>query len=551
MLKTLTIENYALIERTCIDFTKGFSIITGETGAGKSIMLGALGLLQGMRADVNALRNPDNKCVVEALFNIKAYGLQHFFEENDLDYDDECLVRREIAPSGKSRAFVNDTPVNLTVLKSLGDHLLDIHSQHQNLLLSNANFQLSVVDVVAHNEAALADYKAKYLVYRQGLVQLKKLTDSASKGAADLEFLQFQFKQLDDANLVAGEQADLETEQNTLANAESIKEGLSKASWLIAESEENVLLSLKDAAAALSAVVDQFPQAKAELDRVNSALIDLKDVAHELDNYQNHVEANPARLEQVDARLSLIYSLQQKHKADSVETLISIRDDMEKQLSQIDSYDEDIAEMKRQLAKQQAELKQLAGQISECRKQAAPNLEKQLIDLLHMLGMGNARLQVGFEPTPLTEWGVDSVSFMFSANKDRNLQPIASIASGGEMARVMLSLKSVLSQSLGMPTIIFDEIDTGVSGDIAAKMGTIMQQMGQYMQVISITHLPQIAAKGTAHYMVYKTDTDDSTVSRIRQLTEDERVEQIARMLSGAEITDAAIQNARSLLNAN
>lgn len=553
MLKQLSIDNYALIEHTCIDFSKGFSVITGETGAGKSIMLGALGLLLGQRADVSVLRNPEVKCITEAVFDISAYNLQQFFAENDLDYEDECVIRREIAPSGKSRAFVNDTPVVLTVLKALGDHLLDIHSQHQNLLLSNAGFQLNVVDVVAGNDDLLKQYKAKYLTYRQGLVQLKKLTDAASKGASDLEFVQFQFNQLQEANLKAGEQEELETEQNTLSNAESIKEGLSRATWLISEGDSgNVLSCLKDAVSALTAVVEAYPQVKGEIDRLNSSLIELKDVARELDADQNSVEASPERLAQVDERLSLIYSLEQKHKVESVEELIALRDEYEKQLTQIDSYDEDILALRKQLGQQQAELKQLAAQLSEVRKSAAPGLEKELEDLLHSLGMPNARIQVGFEAAAsLGEMGVDIVSFLFSANKDRSLQPIASIASGGEMARVMLSLKSVLSRSLGMPTIIFDEIDTGVSGDIAAKMGAIMQQMGQYMQVISITHLPQIAAKGNSHYMVYKEDTDDATVSHIRQLSEEERVGQLARMLSGDQMTDAAIQNAKELLKAN
>lgn len=553
MLKQLSIDNYALIEHTCIDFSKGFSVITGETGAGKSIMLGALGLLLGQRADVSVLRNPEAKCITEAVFDIKAYNLQPFFATNDLDYDDECVIRREIAPNGKSRAFINDTPVVLTVLKELGDHLLDIHSQHQNLLLSNAGFQLKVVDVVASNDELLKQYKAKYVTYRQGLVQLKKLTDAASKGASDLEFVQFQFNQLQEANLKAGEQEELEAEQSTLSNAESIKEGLSRATWLISEGDSgNVLSNLKDAVSALTAVVEAYPQVKSEIDRLNSSLIELKDVARELDADQNSVEASPERLAEVDERLSLLYSLEQKHKVESVEELIALRDNYEKQLTQIDSYDEDIIALKKQLGQQQTELKQMAAKLSEMRKAVAPGLEKELEDLLHSLGMPNARIQVGFETaTSLTDMGVDVVSFLFSANKDRSLQPIASIASGGEMARVMLSLKSVLSRSLGMATIIFDEIDTGVSGDIAAKMGAIMQQMGQYMQVISITHLPQIAAKGSSHYMVYKEDVDDATVSHIRQLSEEERVEQLARMLSGDQMTDAAIQNAKELLKAN
>ncbi len=552
MLKTLTIDNYALIEHNCIDFAAGFSVITGETGAGKSIMLGALGLLLGKKSDVSVLKNAASKCYVEGVFDVKAYGLQKFFAENELDYDDECIIRREIASNGKSRAFVNDTPVNLNVLKALGEHLLDIHSQHQNLLLNNANFQLDVVDVVAGNDELLKTYKEKYAVYRQGLLQLKKMTDAANQDNANLDFVQFQFNQLDEAKLVAGEQEALEAEQNTLANAESIREGLSKACWILNEGDNNVLASLKDAVTALTDISAAYAQVSPELERVNCALIDLKDVAHELDSHMNGVEANPARLEQVEARLNLIYSLQQKHKVDSVEALIALRNDFERQLTQIDSYDEDIANLKKQLAVQQAELKKLAANLSENRKKTAPKLVEELCGLLQPMNMPNARLEVKFDVTPtLTDCGTDAVSFLFSANKDQTLNPIASIASGGEMARVMLCLKSVLSRSLGMPTIIFDEIDTGVSGDVAAKMGTIMQQMGKYMQVISITHLPQIAAKGASHYMVYKTDTADSTISHIRQLNDGERVEQLARMLSGSELTDAAMQNARELLKSN
>lgn len=551
MLKKLTIDNYALIEHTCIDFSKGFTVITGETGAGKSIMLGALGLLLGQRADVNALRDASKKCVTEAVFNISAYSLQPFFERNDLDYDDECLVRREVSPQGKSRAFVNDTPVTLAVLKELGDHLLDIHSQHQNLLLSDANFQLNVIDVVADNADLLKQYRADFAVFRQGLHQLKKLTDEAAKNSSDTEFMQFQLNQLQEAHLRAGEQEELEAEQSTLANAESIQVALQSALQLVSDGENNVLGGLKEAVLVLQGVMEAYPALKPEVERLGSALIELKDVARELDACQNSVEGNPGRLQEVDDRLSLLYSLQQKHKVEGVDQLIALRDDYEQKLSRIGSYDEDIAAMKKLLGKQQAELKAQAAKLSESRKCVAPKLEQELNDLLHTLGMPNARVQVGFAPTPaLAELGTDVVSFLFSANKDGKLQPIASIASGGEMARVMLSLKSVLSRSLGMPTIIFDEIDTGVSGDIAAKMGAIMQQMGNYMQVISITHLPQIAAKGSAHYMVYKADTDTATVSHIRQLTQEERVAQLARMLSGDQITDAAMQNAKALLQA-
>ncbi|MBQ0029480.1 MAG: DNA repair protein RecN [Bacteroidales bacterium] len=549
MLNQLSIDNYALIDHTLISFDEGFSVITGETGAGKSILLGALGLLVGNRADVSVLRDAEKKCVVEAVFKVGKYGLEAFFEENDLDYNDECTIRREIAPSGKSRAFVNDTPVNLAVLKTLGDRLIDIHSQHQNLLLSNANFQLDVVDVVANNATNLLQYADLFNTYKKAVADLKKLKESAQKNTADLDYISFQFKQLDEAKLQPAEQGELEAEQNKLENAESIREGLGKATYLIQESEENVINALKEAANALNAITDAFPEVEAEKDRISSAMIELKDVAQELDAHLNSMEADPARLSQVNERLDLIYSLQKKHQVSSVEELIALRDKFEAQLNQINSYDEDIERLEReQKAKRDAVLK-AASQISANRKKHAPELKQELELLLHSLGMPNAKLEIAFdnleEPS---ENGIDKVAFLFSANKDRNLLPISSIASGGEMARVMLSLKSVLSRSTGLATIIFDEIDTGVSGDMAAKMGDIMTDMGKYMQVISITHLPQIAAKGSKHYMVYKADTETSTISHIRCLAENERVEAIAKMLSGDKITDAAMENARSLL---
>lgn len=551
MLKSLSIDNYALIEHSEIDFNKGFSVITGETGAGKSIMLGALGLLVGAKADAHALKNAERKCVVEAVFDVSAYHLQGLFSANELDYDDECVIRREIAPSGKSRAFVNDSPVNVSILKELGDHLIDIHSQHQNLLLSNANFQLNVVDVVAGNASALADFKQDYDSYRAQVLQLKKMKEAADKSQSDLDYIQFQYKSLSDAKLVAGEQTELEEEQLTLQNADNIKEALSKALWLLDENEESVNKCLKDAIGSLNEVSDSFSAVNDKVERLNSSLIELKDVCHDLDALQNNVEGNPERLAQVSARLDELYTLERKFKVESVEELMELCKKFEKQLQAVSSSDEDIAELEAKVAELRSKLVKKAAKLSESRQKQAPVIEKELGDLLHNLGMPNAVLQIKFDKaSDFSETGLDIVSFLFSANKDRNLQPIADIASGGEMARVMLSLKSVLSRSQQLPTIIFDEIDTGVSGDIAAKMGAIMQQMGQRMQVISITHLPQIAAKGEFHYKVYKTDSADTTTSHIQLLTEDERVDFIAHLLSGDRLTDAAIQNAKELLSA-
>ena len=549
MLKSLIIDNYALIEHSDIKFESGFTVITGETGAGKSIMLGALALLLGQRAEASVLKNPDKKCVVEAAFEIADYSLRPFFEENGLDYDEECVVRREIAPSGKSRGFINDTPVTVTLLKELGDHLIDIHSQHQNLLLSKADFQLGVVDTIAANQQQLTDYGANYAQYKSDRAALSHLREEAARSASDREFVEFQYKQLADANLVPDELQNLEDEQLKLGNTESIKTGLSRAYWLLEGEDTNINVGLKDAIAALTEVTPSFPKIQPYIDRLTSALIDLKDIAHDVDALQNDIEADPDRLQQVNERLDLLYTLLHKHNVEGVEQLISLREEFAARLSRMSNYDADIASLEEKTAAGKKKLEKLASALSARRQKQAPDIEKQIISLLRSLGMPNAQLQISFKPLEtLTETGQDEVTFLFSANKERTLQPIATIASGGEMARVMLSLKSVLAQSLNMPTIIFDEIDTGVSGDIAAKMGTIMQQMGQHIQVISITHLPQIAAKGQFHFTVYKEDTETSTLSHIRQLTEEERINELAKMLSGDKLTEAAIQNAKNLL---
>ena len=552
MLRSLSIRNFALIEESNIDFNSGFSVITGETGAGKSIILGALGMLLGQKADVGSLKNPNEKCVVEACFDVSKYCLNDFFEQNEIDYDDECIIRREISPAGKSRAFVNDSPVNISVLKQLGDYLVDIHSQHQNLLISNSDFQLSVLDVVAESADALSVYKAKYSEFKADSDKLKNAISAASRAQNDLDFIQFQFKQLEDAKLVVGEQTELEQEQSMLQNAESIKESLSKSQWLLDGDEHSVVCSLKESLAALNESANTYPKLEDVIQRINSAYIDLKDVAHEIDGMMSDVEANPDRLNAVNDRLDLIYSLQHKHKVESVEDLVKIRDSFKKQLSDVENSDEFINELKQQVEKDRKELTKMADSLSDLRSKQAPELQTRLDDILHQLGMPNASLKIDMQKNDnFGPNGVDLVSFLFSANKDKNFQPISNIASGGEMARVMLSLKFILSESKNLPTIIFDEIDTGVSGDIASKMGSIMQQMGRNMQVVSITHLPQIAAKGAYQYKVYKTDSDVTTSSHITLLNDDERVTFIAKLLSGDKVTDAAIQNAKELLRAN
>lgn len=550
MLKSLHINNFALIEQSDVVFNQGFSVITGETGAGKSILLGAIGLLLGQKSDVNALKDPSQKCVVEAEFDVSDYDLQPFFTDNDLDYETVCVIRREIAPTGKSRAFVNDTPVNVSVLKTLGDRLVDIHSQHQNLLLSNSNFQLDVVDVVSGDNANLDSYKKDFSEFKKDKAALEKLVSESRQAQSDLDFISFQFNQLDEASLVAGEQEQLEQEQLLLQNAEGIKEAVSKSCWSIVQDDNSVCSSLKESVSSLGSVSDSYPKLKELAERLNSALIDLKDVGRELESLQNELEVDPARLGQVDARLDVLYSLEKKHHVDSVDELIALRDEYGKKLQLISSSDEEIETLKNKIDERRKKLVELASRISDCRKKGAVQIESQLQDILVSLGMPNAKLKIQFDDVELNEYGADQVSFLFSANKDNKLQPVSSIASGGEMARVMLGLKSILSKSKSLPTIIFDEIDTGVSGDIASKMGSIMQSMGQNMQVVSITHLPQIAAKGKYHYKVYKTDTDSTTNSHIDLLDEAERVNFIAKLLSGDRLSDAAIQNAKELLNA-
>ncbi len=549
MLKSLVIDNYALIQHSEILFPDGFSVITGETGAGKSILLGALGLLLGQRADLSSLRNPDAKCVVEGVFGVRDLHLQALFTELDLDYDEECVIRREITPAGKSRSFVNDTPVNLQALKSLGECLIDVHSQHQNLLLSNAGFQLSVVDAVAHSQSLLEPYQQAFAQYRKLVAQLQSLKTNAAKAAADRDFIDFQYKQLSEANLLPDELSQLEQEQKMLDNAENIKGALAQAFDCLDEADVNVLSSLHSSVDSLSAVSSAFPKLSPLVERLRSSFIELKDVAQEISALQEGVEVNSERLSLVNERLDLLYSLLHKHKVDSVDQLIQLRDSFEQQLLLIDNSDADIEALQQQVNKMLTSLQQQAAQLSALRQKEAPAIAKSLISLLQTLGMPNAHIDIHFDALPqLSTSGADAVTFLFSANKDRQLQPIASIASGGEVARVMLSLKSVLSRSLNLPTIIFDEIDTGVSGDIASKMGAIMLQMGARMQVISITHLPQIAAKGQAQFRVFKTDGADATTSHIQLLTAEERVTEIAKMLSGDQISEAAVSNARDLL---
>lgn len=550
MLRSLYIQNYALIEKLDIGFDSGFSVITGETGAGKSIILGAIGLLLGQRADVKSIRKGASKCIIEARFDVSAYGMQPFFEANELEYEDECILRRELYASGKSRAFINDTPASLVQMKELGELLIDVHSQHQNLLLNKEGFQLNVLDLLAHDDAELAAYQKLYNNWRQARQDLEALVARAEQSRADEDYIRFQLEQLEEANLTDGEQEELEQEAEMLTHAEDIKAGLYRAGQALNADEGSVLEALKDCQNTMMGLRSVFAPAGELADRLDSVYIELKDISQEVADKEEEVEFNPARLDEVNARLNLIYSLQQKHRVDTVKALLSLQESYALQLSAITSSDEDIARLEAQVKELFSQVTAQAQVLTEARTRAAREVERQMAARLVPLGMPNVRFQVemGVRKEPGVH-GADTVNFLFSANKNGVLQNISSVASGGEIARVMLSVKAMIAGAVKLPTIVFDEIDTGVSGEIADRMADIMQEMGDNdRQVISITHLPQIAARGRAHYKVYKEDNEVETNSHIRRLTDDERVEELAHMLSGATLTEAALNNARALL---
>lgn len=550
MLRSLYIQNYALIEKLDIGFDSGFSVITGETGAGKSIILGAIGLLLGQRADVKSIRKGASKCIIEARFDVSAYGMQPFFEANELEYEDECILRRELYASGKSRAFINDTPASLAQMKELGELLIDVHSQHQNLLLNKEGFQLNVLDLLAHDEAELAAYQRLYNDWRQARQDLEALVARAEQSRADEDYIRFQLEQLEEANFTDGEQEELEQEAEMLTHAEDIKAGLYRAGQALNADEGGVLEALKDCQNTMMGLRSVFAPAGELADRLDSVYIELKDISQEMADKEEEVEFNPARLDEVNARLNLIYSLQQKHRVDTVKALLSLQENYALQLSAITSSDEDIARLEAQVKELFSQVTAQAQVLTEARTRVAREVERQMAARLVPLGMPNVRFQVemGVRKEPGVH-GADTVNFLFSANKNGVLQNISSVASGGEIARVMLSVKAMIAGAVKLPTIVFDEIDTGVSGEIADRMADIMQEMGDNdRQVISITHLPQIAARGRAHYKVYKEDNEVETNSHIRRLTDDERVEELAHMLSGATLTEAALNNARALL---
>lgn len=553
MLRHLFIQNYALIDTLDIELEEGFSVITGETGAGKSILLGAIGLLLGQRADSKAIRTDAQRCVIEATFDLSNYQLESLFEDIDVDYDGtECVIRRELTAAGKSRAFVNDTPVGLTQLRQLGDCLIDIHSQHQNLLLANEDFQLNILDILAENQKELAEYVESYKEFKRIEKQLEETKKEAEKQQSEQDYLSFQLTQLEEANLQEGEDEELEEELQTLEHAEEIKTALYQANDLLQNESHSILQMLRTAGHALDGISHVLSSASELAERIESCRIELKDVAEELEGEAENIEYNPNRQAFVEERLSTIYDLERKHHVETLSELISIRNELTEKLNHIANSEEEILQLETTLKNIKEKVLAKADKLSRKRAKAALQMEKQMCNTLIPLGMPNIQFKVEIvKRNDPDASGMDQVTFLFCANKNMALQPISHVASGGEIARVMLSLKALVSGAINMPTIIFDEIDTGVSGQIAERMALIMKEMGEKngRQVISITHLPQIAAMGSHHYRVYKEDNESTTNSHIVRLNDAERVEEIAHMLSGSNLTEAAINNARTLLN--
>ena len=550
MLKHLYIKNFTLIDELDIDLYKGFSVMTGETGAGKSIILGAIGLLLGQRADIKAIKQGAEKCVIEAQFDLSRYDMEDFFTENDIEYDaEETIIRRELTSAGKSRAFINDTPVQLSMLKELGERLVDVHSQHQNLLLNKQDFQMNVVDIIADDAKQLALYQNVYNEYHVALKQLETLRDDIERNRQNLDFLQFQCDELVGANLQEGEQEELEQQSDTMAHSEDIKSALYTADNALSAEGTGIVESLRSSLSALRSIERVLPSAAEYVQRIDSTYIELKDLAQDISSQLERIDFDPAEFDAINNRLDRLYDLQKKYHVESVGELIEKRDELKRQLSNIENSDEALAELETRCQQLKNEAQKQADALTKLRSKAAHQVEKELQTRLVPLGMPNVRFSIEMTKTDLGPSGQDKVAFLFSANTSTPLQPVSQVASGGEIARVMLSLKAMISGAVKLPTIIFDEIDTGVSGKIAEQMAQIMQEMGRNdRQVISITHLPQIAALGAVHYKVEKEETAQGTTSRMRQLTSDERITEIAQMLSGSDISDAAIQNAKQLL---
>lgn len=551
MLKQLYIRNFTLIDELDIKLYPGFSVITGETGAGKSIILGAIGLLLGNRADSKAIKSGKERCIIEAHFDLSRYDMKGFFDDNDIDFDaEDTIIRRELTSAGKSRAFINDTPVPLTKMRELGEQLVDIHSQHQNLLLQKEDFQLNVVDILAQDAEHIKAYQAVYQQYRSALSRLEQLKQELIKNRENEEFMRFQHKELDEAHLEPGELEQLEQESDILNHSEEIKSALYEADHSLSDDEGSILQLLRNASYSISNIREIYPEVAELSDRLDSSYIELKDIAQEISSSLDRIDFDPARLEQLNTRLDQLNTLLQKFHVETVEELIETRDLLAQQLEHIDNGNEDIEILQKEVDQKLIKAMSAAHSLSSLRKKVAKSIETEMKNRLVPLGIPNVRFEIEFAEKSLCRDGADKVSFLFSANRSTPLQPISQVASGGEIARVMLSLKAMISGAVKLPTIIFDEIDTGVSGKIAEKMAEIMTEMGnQNRQVISITHLPQIAAMGSHHYKVMKEETQTGTISQMRELTPAQRVEEIAQMLSGSDISQAALANAKELIN--
>lgn len=550
MLKQLYIRNFTLIDTLNMQFKSGFSVITGETGAGKSIILGAIGLLLGQRADSKMIRHGAAKCVIEAHFDLSRYGMEPFFEKNDIEYDAyDCIIRRELTATGKSRAFINDSPAPLSMLKELGEMLVDVHSQHQNLLINKQDFQLNVVDIIADNSALLDRYQETYALYTQTRRLLDELREEIEGNRRNADFLQFQYDELVSAGLISGEQEELEQKADTMSHSEEIKSALYDADRQLSADGTGVVSNLHSAVNAINSIIRVMPAAETLAQRMESCHIELKDISLEISSMLDDIDFDPAELDAINSRLDKIYDLEKKYRCNTVDELTELRNSLEKKLNEIENSDGTLNELEREIAEIKAECERQAATISTTRRASAAQIEREMLTRLSTLGMPNVQVRVAIDNEPLGKNGTDKASFLFCANRSGQLQPVAQVASGGEIARVMLSLKAMISGAVKLPTIIFDEIDTGVSGKIAEQMAQIMQQMGRSdRQVISITHLPQIAALGTTHYKVYKEDTTDGTISHMQMLTPDERIREIAQMLSGSDVSEAAINNAKQLL---
>ena len=550
MLRQLYIKNYALIDHLDIELHPGFSVITGETGAGKSIILGAIGLLLGQRADSKSIKAGAEKCVIEAHFDLSRYPMHDFFEENEIEQDSEdTIIRRELTSAGKSRAFINDTPVSLSMLKELGEQLVDVHSQHQNLLLQKQDFQLNVVDIIAQDQKELAIYQQTFSQLQAAKSQLQELKDDIERNRQSQDFLQFQYEELENAHLIEGEQEELEQQSETMEHAEDIKTALYEADNALYADQTGAVSQVRTAKNALSGISKVMPKTAELAERLESCRIELKDIADEVSVMLEDTDFDPSELDRINSRLDRIYELEKKYHADTVEELISQRDELHQKLNNIENSDEALAELEAKCQQLKAKCQQQADALTKLRLKAGKEIELQLRQRLVPLGMPNVRFEANIQKGEMGKNGQDAIAFLFSANTSTPLQPVAQVASGGEIARVMLSLKAMISGAVKLPTIIFDEIDTGVSGKIAEKMADIMQEMGQTeRQVISITHLPQIASKGSHHYRVSKEETTSGTISQMQELNTNERITEIAQMLSGSDVSEAAIANAKQLL---